>query len=177
MENNIIIRPITVEDAESYVKLVNYVWRITYKHIFPEEVFLDRESNLDEKIEKFKKKAYNDNSQIMYVAEDNGKIVGVIWGKTISDYTYFAERGYAELLAIYILPEYQGYGIGSKFKNLYLDFARKNSADKFVIGVLKENLKARKVYESWGAKLDSHTEPFVKLGVGYDEVFYTYDLK
>lgn len=46
-----------------------------------------------------------------------------------------------------------------------------------MIGVLKENDKARKVYEKWGGKLDKYTQPFVKLGVGYDEVFYTYELK
>jgi inosine/xanthosine triphosphate pyrophosphatase family protein len=45
-----------------------------------------------------------------------------------------------------------------------------------VIGVLKDNHKARKVYEKWGGKLDNHEQPFVKLGVGYDEVFYTYEL-
>lgn len=47
---------------------------------------------------------------------------------------------------------------------------------KFVDGVLKDNHNARKVYEKWGGKLDEYTQPFVKLGVSYDEVFYTYDL-
>ena len=37
-------------------------------------------------------------------------------------------------------------------------------------------MKARKVYESWGGKLSEFEEDFVKLGVGYPEVFYTYDL-
>ena len=54
--------------------------------------------------------------------------------------------------------------------------AKSNGATKFVIGVLKDNHNAKKVYEKWGGKLDEYTQPFVKLGVGYDEVFYTYDL-
>ena len=43
-------------------------------------------------------------------------------------------------------------------------------------GVLKDNLKARAVYEKWGGVLDDYTQPIVKLGVGYDEVFYTYNI-
>ena len=68
-------------------------------------------------------------------------------------------------------------GIGSKFKNIFVEWAKKHGATKYVIGVLKDNQNARKVYEKWGGKLDEYTQPFVKLGVGYDEVFYTYDLE
>ena len=58
-----------------------------------------------------------------------------------------------------------------------IDWVKENGANKFVIGVLKENHKARKVYEKWGGKLSSHTQNFIKLGVGYKEVFYTYEIK
>ena len=46
---NIIIRKVKSEDAEQYIKLGNLVWRIAYRHIFPEEVFIDRESKEDRK--------------------------------------------------------------------------------------------------------------------------------
>ena len=67
-------------------------------------------------------------------------------------------------------------GIGTKFKNLFVDWAKENGATKFVIGVLKDNFKARRVYEKWGGKLDSYTQPFIKLGVEYDECFYTFEI-
>ena len=88
----------------------------------------------------------------------------------------FNERGFADLEAMYIYPEYQGLGIASRFKELFVNWAKSNGATKFVIGVLKDNVKARKVYEKWGGVLDDYTQPIVKLGVGYDEVFYTYNI-
>lgn len=177
MDKNIIIRPVKFEDGEQYLKLNNMVWRDAYKHIFPEEVFIDRENNMDQKIEKFSTYAYNDNSQMMYVAEHNGKIIGFASSKIRSNYPHFSELGYAELGAIYIHPDYQGIGLGSKFKNMFEKWAKENGATKYVIGVLRDNYKARRVYEKWGGKLDEYIQPFVRLGVEYDEVFYTYNLE
>ena len=177
MKKNIIIRQVKKEDAEQYIKLTNIVWRDAYKHIFPEEVFIERENNIDAKIEKFPTYAYNDDTQMMYVAEHEGRIVGFVSAKLISGYSYFAEKGYADLMAMYIHPEYQGEGIASKFKNMFEKWAKENGATKYVIGVLRDNHKARRVYEKWGGKLEEYFQPFVKLGVGYDEVFYTYDLE
>ena len=174
---NIIIRKVQPVDAEQFIKLVNYVWRVTYSHIFPEAVFIDREKKAETRIKEFDKYYYNDNTKMVYVAEHGEKIVGVIFGRIDSGYEYFNEKGYADLEALYIHPDYQGLGISSKFKNLFLNWAKENGATKFIIGVLKDNLNARKVYEKWGGKLDEHTQPFVKLGVGYDEVFYTYNLE
>ena len=42
--------------------------------------------------------------------------------------------------------------------------------------MLKNNAKGRAVYENWGGKLDDYTKSFVKLGVGYEEVFYTFEI-
>jgi len=174
--NQIIIRQTKIEDAEQHVKLGILVWRNAYKHIFPEEVFVERENNADEKIKSFDKRIQNDNTTLSYVAEMEGKIVGFIFARMISTYEHFGDMGYADLEAIYIHPDYQGLGIGNKLKQVFIDWAKTNGATKFVIGVLKDNYKARKVYEKWGGKLDSYTQPFVKLGVGYDEVFYTFEI-
>lgn len=77
---------------------------------------------------------------------------------------------------MYIKPKYQGKGIGTKLKNIFEDWARKNGAKKYVIGVLKDNSNARRVYERWGGELDDWEQKFYKLDVGYDEVFYKYNL-
>lgn len=172
----VIIRMVKPEDAESHVKLCNDVWRIAYKHIFPVEVFDERDEQAKNKILNFSNNHHNDNTKMSYVAEVDGKIVGFVFGRIGSNYEYFNERGYADLEAMYIYPEYQGLKIASRFKDLFVNWAKNNGATKFVIGVLKDNLKARAVYEKWGGVLDSHTQPIVKLGVEYDEVFYTYKL-
>lgn len=173
---NLIIRPVEVKDAEQYLNTRNIVWRDAYKHIFPNEVFVNMENKTLDMIKTFSQFVYNGGDQFTYVAEDEGKIIGFASSKIKSNYSHFSELGYAELGAIYIHPDYQGLGLGTKFKNMFEKWAKENGASKYVIGVLRDNHKARKVYEKWGGKLDEYTQPFVKMGVEYSEVFYTFDL-
>ncbi len=169
------IRKVESKDARDWFVFGFKIWRDAYKNIFPEEVFVDRESKLEEKVKNFDNKIQNNEENIAYVATYNGKIVGTMCGSIKSSYDHFGE--YADLIGLYIDPKFQGLGIGSKFRDIFEEWAIKNGATKYVIGVLKDNIKARKVYESWGGKLSELEEDFIKLGVGYPEVFYTYDLQ
>ncbi len=171
-----IIRKAETKDAKQYVELNNLVWRDAYKHIFPEEVFLDRESRAKYKIENFDSIYYNNHEGIAYVAEDDGRIVAIMLGRILSDYEYFRNQGYADLQALYVHPDFQGNGLAGKMKNIFIDWAKENGAEKFVIGVLKDNKKARTVYEKWGGKLEDFSQPFVMCDKGYEEVFYTYEI-
>lgn len=168
------IRKANSNDAREWFVFGFKVWRDAYKNIFPEEVFIDRESKLEEKVKDFDNKLQNNEKSIAYVAEYNGEIVGTMCGSINSSYDHFDK--YADLIGLYVEPRFQGLGIGSKFKEIFEQWAIENGATQYVIGVLKDNMKARKVYESWGGKLSEFEEDFVKLGVGYPEVFYTYDL-
>ena len=170
------IRKATALDAEQYIKLRNKVWRFAYKHIFPVEVFDEMDSLLEKHIQAFPTIYYNDQTRLTYVAEVDGKVVGILFGKMQSGYDYFAAKNYSDLVALYVDMNYQGLGIASQFKKLFFDWAKNNGSQKLVIGVLKDNHPARKIYEKWGGNLDNHTQPFIRLGVPYDEVFYTYDL-
>ena len=175
--SNIVIRKVNVDDAEQFVKLRNFVWRNAYKKIFPNEVFVAKEAKEKAEIENFNNTFFNDNKVLTYVAEINGKIVGLLWGKMQSEYPHYFNLGYADLMAMYIHPDYQGLGIASKFKDVFINWAKENGATSMVIGVLKDNEKARKVYEKWGGQLDSFTNKFVQLDKEYEEVFYIYNLK
>ena len=174
MDKNIKIRKVTKEDGFGWYTLTNKVWRYAYKDIFPEEVFIDNENRFEDRVKHFKYKMTNDHENIAYVAEYNGKIIGVMCGSINSSYEHFND--YADLIALYIDPDYHNMGIGTEFKNIFEKWAKSNDATKYVIGVLKDNQEARKVYESWGGKLSKNERDFIKLDVRYKEVFYTYDL-
>lgn len=174
-EEKLIIRKVNSNDGYEWIKLVNKVWREAYKHIFPEEVFIEKEKNVDKKLATFSERIKNDDQNIAYVAEVDGKIIGIMCGSINSKYEHF-ESEYADLNAIYIDPKYQGKGIGSSLKNIFESWAKENGATKYIIGVLRDNEKARKIYESWGGKLADYDSDFIKLDVRYTEVFYLYDL-
>ena len=173
---NIAIRPAKPEDAREWCMLGNRVWRAAYRHIFPEEVFLEKENKLEEKIARFQDWAKNDSESITSVAECDGKIVGILCGSIRSSYEPF-HSDYADLEALYIDPAFQGRGIGTAFRKTFEAWAKENGAAQYVIGVLKENHKARKVYEAWGGKLSEQEQDFVKQNVAYPEVFYTFSIK
>ena len=171
----IIIRKARLEDAERYVDLNNLVWRDAYKHIFPEEVFIEKENMKDIKMAQFCEYVESEEN-IVYVAEKAGELVGLMLAGTSSFYPYYAELGYADLMAIYVHPNHQGQGIASKLKIVFDEWLKEKNKTKFVIGVLKDNLKARAVYEKWGGKLDTREEPFKMFGKDYSEVFYLFNI-
>ena len=170
------IRPVRSEDARAWCMLGIRVWRVAYRHIFPEEVFLEKENRVEEKIKSFPDRMRNDRERINYVAECDGKIVGFLCGGIRSTYEPF-HSDYADLEAIYVDPAFQGRGIGTAFRKTFEEWACRNGAAQYVIGVLKENHKARKVYEAWGGKLSEQEKDFVKQNVAYPEVFYTFSIK
>ena len=46
------IRMAKKDDALNWFTLVNKVWREAYSHIFPEEVFVEKEEKINKKVEK-----------------------------------------------------------------------------------------------------------------------------
>lgn len=170
------IRKTEPKDAEQYVRLNIFVWRSAYKDIFPESVFIEREKKIERNIQNFSKHQLENSNGISYIAEIDGKIVGIMSGLYLSEYAYFKEQGFADLKALYVHPNFQHLGIGKALFDVFVQEIKKKDITKFVIGVLKDNKQARKAYEKWNGKLDKYSQPFVVNETNYAEVFYTYDL-
>ena len=86
-------------------------------------------------------------------------------------------RFFADLNGLYIHPDYQHIGLGKEFFDIFVEEIKKKNINKFMLGVLKDNLQARKAYEKWGGKLDTtYSLPYENCGVKTEEVFYIYEL-
>jgi len=175
----IIIRKTIKGDAEQVVKLSNAVVRSAYAHIMPQEIFDFNDANINEKIERIKKQEFNINGNINLVAVDcdKDKITAFANAKTLSNYEYYSNLGYADLWSIYIASEYQRQGLGKKLFDNTASELKKQGCLKMIIGVLKENLQARKAYEKWGGRLDAHEKFYEKMGYKFPEVFYIFDIQ
>lgn len=172
-----VFRKVKVGDAEDFIRHVNRVWRMTYENIFPKEVFDKREENVKKKIDSFKERVVKRPQSLSYIVETEGHIVATMTAILNSNYDYFNTRGYADLESIYVDPLFEGHHIATHLKDLFIDWVKQNGAKKFVIGVLKDNIKARQVYEHWGGKLSDYTSHFEIYGVITPEVFYEFDVK
>ena len=168
-------RPVQKEDAYEWYTLLDEVWRDAYGHIFPKEVFDGRDYAREERVNGFTEDKYVGERKIAYVAECDGKIVGLIFGTLDTDYEYFKNE-YADLTALYVYPEYQGKGIGTALRDIFTEWAKTKKANKYIIGVLKDNIKARKVYESWGGELSEYEYNYVVMNVAYPIVFYIMEI-
>ena len=166
------IRQVKPGDAEQFILLENYIYRKTYEKILPEKVISKREQQTNTRIAEFSKSHCNDKENICYVAEIDKKVIGYFWGRLISSNEYFGRKRYADLIALYVHPSYQSAGIGTKLKNIFTKWAKDKGALKYVIGVLRDNKKARCIYEKWGGKLENYSSTYN----GCEEVFYTYEL-
>ena len=169
---NIKIRKAKIADIEQIFRLSNAVARVAYAHIIPKEFFDEREQ-FTRTNRKEKAQGMNKNGCIDYVAEADSKIVGTFHATT-SGYGPFEKPGYSAIIALYIHPDYQRIGLGKKLFDVAVSELVKFGATQMVIGVLKENLQARKAYEKWGGKLDTYEALYKEK---YPEVFYTYDLE
>lgn len=173
---NIKIRKAVKSDWEQIFKLTLTVWRIAYAHIMPQEIFDWREKSSAETLEKRKDIEPNTSDHFSFVAEVDNKIVAFALAKTVSNYEHYKELNCSDLYAIYIDPKYQRIGLGRKLFDLVVSEFKKVGSAKMVIGVLKENLQARKAYEKWGGVLDTYESYYTKLEYKFSEVFYIFNL-
>ncbi len=174
--NEYVFRKVQENDAENFIKHVNAVWKNAYKDIFPKIIFDKRDENIEKKIKTFKEKVVDRPQSIAYLVEIEGNIVATMTATLNSGYEYFKDKGYADLESIYVNPLFEGHHIATYLKNIFIDWAKQNGAKKFVIGVLKDNIKTRQIYKHWGGKLSDYTSHFEIYGVSAQEVFYEFNI-
>ena len=170
--SDIKIRKIKIDDAKQFIEFEKYIYCLTYKKILSKDILAKSKHKIEEKIKTFKSKYIDDENVFCYILEKDNKIIGYMLGVYLSHYEYYNSKNFADLEAIYIHPNYQHLGLGKKLFDLFVKTIKQKNIDKFVIGVLKDNLKARKAYEKWGGILDEYTSLYKEK----EEIFYIFTL-
>jgi len=138
---DITIRKARYKDTKQVQFISKESWHATYKGIIPLEVQ-----------DNFLKSAYNDDQMklrlersILYVAEVEDEVVG------FANYSYVQKGGKVELGAIYLLPEFQGKGIGSALLQQAID--ELEDVKEIYINVERDNKIGRTFYEAKGFEI------------------------
>lgn len=131
------IRHAEQDDAEEIHEVALKTWRDTYSQIFSEETIEQVISDWYD-VEDLREQAEH---PIFYVAEADNRVIGFVHASV--------EDVEATLHRIYLDPEYQGEGIGSK---LYREVENKieQEADSIELEVLAENKKGTGFYLKHG---------------------------
>ncbi len=138
-----IIRRARIGDEQNIAKVIIYTWKDAYKSIVPDDFLADL--TIDKHEQLFKEQI---KEETFFVLEnDDGNIIGMVSGGKDRSNAFDCE-----IVAIYILPEYQKMGYGRQlFKNIIKDH-RANNHHSMIIWTFKEN-KDQKFYEKLGGSI------------------------
>ena len=143
--------------AESDVEGILAVQRDTWIATYPNEEYGITKEDLEAKewndpvrVERWKKFVMENNpNKIIWVAKDEGKVVGFLRG--------FKNDTENDLQALYVMPKYQGYGIGSNLMNHFLDWIDKDK--ETTLGVAIYNDKTISFYKKFGFRGEELVAP------------------
>lgn len=175
-----LIRPARVEDAGEIANVRVTTWRSTYRGLISQD-YLDKMDIAAETRNYQNGLAHMPPERIIFVAEvqpeggpqpDRGKVVGYSNAGPARD---LDSEFPAELYALYILPEYQGRGIGRSLVREAAGWLTGKGYQTMIIYVLRENEPARKFYEAIGGRMVRELTRDV-LGLTLSEVGYGYTL-
>jgi GNAT superfamily N-acetyltransferase len=133
----------TIEDVSQIVKINVDTWRTAYKSIFPPE-FLQNLSYKEKEIRWRERFNNREKKEFIYLAETTSKkIVGFsMCSLEQSDRTLTIpgiSKYIGELMAIYILQEYQRKLIGTKLVKLVVERLLENNIKTMIVWVLKDS--------------------------------------
>ena len=142
------IRKMTVEDIPQVQLVARESWYDTYEGIIPRYIQDD-----------FLAEAYSDENMVLRV-ERSHAFVALIEDKIVgfANFSYVKDNGTCELAAIYLLPEAQGKGLGTKLLEQGLALPNIKAIE---LNVKKDNTSGMNFYLAKGFKqIDAFKEDY-----------------
>ena len=164
------IRRATAADARSIAEVHVASWRHAYRGLLP-EASLDRRSV--ERRETSWREAFGDRRSGVFVAEEEGRVIGFASFGPSRDPDAGPEVG--EILAIYVDPSVVGAGVGRALLDAAIEALCEAGYRRATLWVLEANSHARRFYERAGWTWDGTTsrhdfdcanEPVLRYAVG-----------
>lgn len=150
-DHEIEILEATLKDAEEIIKVQQVVWLDTY----PNKEIGITYKDVEEQTKQFNTerliKKLSDPGRHYWIAKTEGNIIGIL--------TVSKGEEINTLQALYILPEFQGKGVGSKLIKNGLEWL--GTKKNVVLGVASYNKNAIEFYKKFG---------FVENGERHDEI-------
>lgn len=160
-----LIRVATEADARGVAEVVVLSWQNVYKGIISAEglgslSIAEREACWRERLGGRDPDAAD---WINIVCEKGGKIVGFATYRPCGDEDKDS-RSVGELVAIYLLPDYWGQGLGKLMLDEVLRHFKAQPVSEVTLWVIEGNHRARRFYEIAGFRADGLKKTEVKLG-------------
>ena len=166
--SNITYREGTVADCAGAANAVVRGWKESFAAIVPQSV-RDRMS-VEEREEAFRER-FQKTTYRMYVVEGpEGQVIGFAdVGEPRENIGHYE----TELYAIYLLPEFQGAGLGGRLFRLCLEHVKRSGKRSMYLQAF-ENSPYRSFYDRMGGRVVAQ-KPIELRGTTFDAVVYAWD--
>jgi GNAT superfamily N-acetyltransferase len=154
MPTSFTIRLASPHDAAEIARVNHETWAATYKGILDDATILSR--SLEEQVKIWQHQLGAPNpSEIRYVAEVDGMIVGYVGGGRNPD---MHSPYHSELFGIYVLHDYQKKGLGQALVKTIAGALKDMGHASMLVWIMREN-PFRRFYVKLGAHLlDQHRD-------------------
>lgn len=170
---NIIYKKATEKDAYAIRYIGAYSWKEAYTGLISDDYLNYKIEHFEDKVDK-QKKIIQEGKAIFYIAIVDNKTVGfVCYGPAENE--KYSDYGYVG--ALYLLEEYQGYGIGKNLFKIALCGLKEQGYNKMMLECMKGN-KAIGFYKKYLGKIvDTIDYPlnFGNLSVKADIMLFDID--
>jgi GNAT superfamily N-acetyltransferase len=171
----IIVRPATSNDCEAIAAIHVRSWQAGYAHIFDQDFLGSLDATIEERVAFWQNYfAANRPGQTMVVAMIDGVVVGFAYFGPARLHRYHdddgteqvpnPDEGRGEGYAMYVEPIHWGRGVGSALMPHVLDGLASSGFTEAVLWVLEDNSRARRLYETWGWRVDGRSDQFERGG-------------
>jgi len=167
------IREATPQDAPQIALVHIKTWQQAYRHIFPADKLAALGQDHATRTERWQANINNpDHLPAFFVAENpDGEIVGIAAaGKQLKE-TYPFD---AEIFLIYILPNYQGKGIGRGLLSATVRKLQQLGFSSLILWVLAKNTPGRRFYGKIGGRLVGE-DNYIRWDQNHQIVAYGWD--
>ncbi len=146
-----IVRPATVDDAESIETVRIATWKFSYRGIVPDS-HLDNLKVQPTRVDQMRKAIERADAGARVVAVADSRVIGMgIAGAPEDDQM---PKGVGEIYAVYVLPEWQGCGVGRALLECLTSALQALSYRSAILWTLRDRRPTRRFYEANGWQLD-----------------------
>lgn len=170
---NVKIREAIPTDAKGIATIHVLSWQKTYKGLMPDDYL--QSLNIDQRTDGWREQI-NNPTEVgkIFVAEHNGQVVGWTTAGPSRDEDAFSNTG--ELYAIYVHPDFEHHGAGSKLMDEALAYLKSQMFTRATLWVLITNQKARDWYQKKGWTEEGKTKIDHRKNFELHEVRYQISL-
>lgn len=172
-----LIRVATEADARGVAEVVVLSWQTAYRGIISSQGLASLSIAEREAVwrERLRGDDPDSSDWINLVCESEGRIIGFATYRPCGDEDK-DPVSVGELVAIYLLPEYWGQGLGKRMLDEVMRHFKTQAVSQVTLWVIEGNSRAQRFYEMAGFRADGLKKTEVKLGTRVVLVRYIKDV-